>query len=233
MTNVRAAGPSEPSALDEPVRRFFDHALPTGVELDRVRLEMHGRIRVRRWMPFTATWEGDGRSFVWRASAAARLLRVVDQYRDGRGRMDVRLLGRVPLVHSVDEDTTRSAAGRAAIEGALWSPGSLKPGPRVTWRAESDGLIVGRWDVHPERPEVRLEIDASGAVRRASVMRWDNGEHGLHGYIPMGGEVLDEARFGDLVLPSHVRVGWWFGTPRWEPFFEARITAAYPSASLV
>ena len=35
-------------------------------------------------------------------------------------------------------------------------------------------------------------------------------------------------RFGDLVLPSRVTVGWWFGTPRYEPFFEATILSAEP-----
>ena len=27
-----------------------------------------------------------------------------------------------------------------------------------------------------------------------------------------------ERRFGDVVLPSEISVGWWFGTPRFRPF---------------
>lgn len=45
-------------------------------------------------------------------------------------------------------------------------------------------MIVASWDVPPERPEVRLRIDEQGALRSASVMRWDNGDHGHRGYIP-------------------------------------------------
>jgi hypothetical protein len=40
--------------------------------------------------------------------------------------------------------------------------------------------------------------------------------------------VLEERRFGDVTIPSRVSVGWWFGTPRYKPFFEATITAAGP-----
>jgi hypothetical protein len=102
------------------------------------------------------------------------------------------------------------------------------PQTGVRWRAESDELIVATWDVPPERPQLRLGIDAEGAVRTTSLMRWDNGRHGLHGYIPCGGHVLEERRFGNVRIPSRISVGWWYGTPRYKPFFEATITAAAP-----
>jgi hypothetical protein len=98
----------------------------------------------------------------------------------------------------------------------------------VSWRAEADDLIAATWDVPPERPEVRLRIDADGALRSSCVMRWDNGDHGLHGYIPCGGDAHAERRFGDIVIPSRLTAGWWYGTPRYEPFFEAEIHAAEP-----
>ena len=225
----RRFDPASVAGLDEPVRRYFTHALRTGALLDpRVRLTMLGRIKVGMWLPFAAEWEGDGRSFVWRAQAGprrSRVLRVVDRLADGVGGVDVRLLGRVPLVHADDEDTARSAAGRAAVEG-VWTPAGLLPERGVTWRAESDSHIVASWDVPPERAEVHLRIDADGGVRSASVMRWDNGQHGRRGYIPCGGDVHAERRFGDLVIPSRLTVSWWFGTQRQAPFFEVEILTA-------
>jgi hypothetical protein len=71
-----------------------------------------------------------------------------------------------------------------------------------------------------------LRLDADGAVRCAWVDRWDDGTHGRQGYIPCGAEVKAERRFGDLVIPSELVVGWWYGTPRWDPFFEATIEGA-------
>jgi len=59
-------------------------------------------------------------------------------------------------------------------------------------------------------------------------MRWDDGAHGRHGYIPFGVDVLAERRFGAVTIPSPIRAGWWHGTPRYAPFFEATITAAEP-----
>jgi hypothetical protein len=56
--------------LDEPVQRFFTHAIRDGAALgDGVRLTMTGRIKVGTWLPFTAEQTVDGRSFGWRARA--------------------------------------------------------------------------------------------------------------------------------------------------------------------
>jgi uncharacterized protein DUF6544 len=214
--------------LDEPVRRYFEHALPAGPPpAPGTRLTMRGRIRVGLWLPFTATWEGDGRSFAWRARVAGGLLRVVDRFAGGAGAMDGRLLGRLRVLHAAGEDTARSAAGRAAIEAAHWAPGALLPGRGVAWRAEAEDLIVATFDVPPERPEVHLRIDRRGAVASAWMERWQDGSHG---HVPFGGDVRAERRFGDLVLPSAITVGWGYGTPRYAPFFEAEVTAAGPAA---
>ncbi len=43
---------------------------------------------------------------------------------------------------------------------------------------------------------------------------------------PFGAIVEEERRFGSFVIPSKVSVGWWSGTPRFEPFFQATVTEA-------
>lgn len=223
--------PSTLSGLDEPVRRYFTHALAAHAPLSRgTRLRMRGRIKVGLWLPFRATWEGDARSLSWQADCGPggiRLLRAVDRFADGRGSMDVRIAGRLPIVHAADDDTTRSGAGRAAAE-AIWTPASLLPERGVRWRAESGEEIVAALDVPPERPELRLRIDPVGAVRSGWVMRWHKGSRGERGYVPCVAHVLAERRFGALTIPSRVAVGWWFDTPRYRPFFEAEILAAEP-----
>lgn len=228
-----AAGfdPQALHSLDEPVRRYLAHALLPGAPLaPGVRLWMSGRIKVRAWLAFRAVWEGDGRSLTWKAAVGPGgrgLLRVVDRFAAGAGSMDVRLLGRIPLVHATGPDVDRSAAGRTAVE-ATWAPASLLPERGVTWRAEADDLIVATWDLPPERPEVHIRIGSDGSMRSSCVMRWDNGDHGRHGYIPCGGDAHAERRFGDIVIPSRLTAGWWYGTPRYDPFFEAEIHAAAP-----
>jgi hypothetical protein len=215
-----------PEALDEPVRRYFARALHGGAErATGVRLRMSGRIKAGTWLPFTASQASDGRSFEWRARVGrgpVTLLTVVDRFADGAGSTEGRLLGRRRIFHAEGEDTTRSAAGRAALEG-VFAPMSLLPQRGVTWRAEDEEIIVASWDVPPERPEVRLRIDRDGALRSAWALRWGNVGQREFAYIPCGCEARAERRFGDVVVPSSVTVGWWFGTPRYAPFFEADV----------
>jgi hypothetical protein len=216
------------AGLDEPVRRYLTHAVREGASLEPgVHVTMAGRIKVGAWLRFRAEQDCDGRSFAWRARAGwgPLAIDVLDRYAGGAAAMDGRLLGRIRLFHTEDEDTVRSAAGRAAVE-SIFSPVALMPGHGVTWRAESDDHIVATRDIEPERPEVHLRIDERGAVRTASVMRWGKVAKGRHDYIPCGCDVAAERRFGDLVIPSRVSVAWWFGTPRSAPFFEATILDA-------
>jgi hypothetical protein len=221
------------AGLEEPVRRYFSHAISDGAPLPNgVRMAMSGRIKVGLWLPFTAEQTVDGRSFTWRARVGRgplTPLRVSDQYADAAGSTEGRLLGRLTLFHAHDGNTARSAATRAAIESVVFAPPSVLPDRGVAWRAESEDVIIARFDLPPERPEVRLRIDEHGAIRTVSALRWGNVGEKTFQYIPFGGEIHAERRFGDLLLPSTLSVGWWFDTPRYAPFFHAEITAVTPT----
>ena len=218
--------------LDEPVRRYFSHAISHGAALPSgVRMAMSGRIKVGLWLPFTTEQTVDGRSFAWRARVGrGRLtpLRVTDQYAEAAGSTEGRLFGRMTVFHAHDADTARSAATRAAIESVVFAPPSVLPDRGVAWRAETETVIVARFDLPPERPEVRLRIDEHGAIRSVSALRWGKTGEKTFQYIPFGGEIHAERRFGDLVLPSTLSVGWWFDTPRYAPFFRAEINTVTP-----
>jgi hypothetical protein len=229
LTSPAAFDPALVADLDEPVRRFFSHALREGAALaPGVRLAMRGQIRLGAWLPFRATAENRRDAFSWRARVGAGPVAVLtadDGFGDGAGHMDVRLLGRLPVLGAGGPDTARSAAGRAAAEAALFAPMTLLPGSGATWRAEDDTHVVARWDVGPERPEVHLCLDAEGAVRTVWCPRWRDAGRG---YEPFGGAVHAQRRFGDVVVPSRFTVGWGFGTPRHAPFFRAELTDLAP-----
>lgn len=226
-------GPEVLAGADEPVRRFLGHAIREGAPIGRpLHLAMQGRIRVGAWLPFTAQQTIDGASFAWRAKIGKGRfapLHVVDAYARGTGSTEGRLLGRTRLFGARDADTTRSAAGRLALESVVFAPHCVLPGPGVAWHAQDDDVVVASLRVPPEHPEVRVWIDEQGAVRSVGALRWGDAGGGRHDYVPCGGEVLAEARFGDLVLPSRLQVGWWFGTARFRPFFEAEIGEAVPA----
>jgi hypothetical protein len=101
------------AGLDEPVRRYFSHAISDRAALSNgVRMAMSGRIKVGLWLPFTAEQTVDGRSFAWRARVGwgpLTPLRVIDGYADAAGSTEGRLLGQVTLFHAADVNTARSA----------------------------------------------------------------------------------------------------------------------------
>ena len=226
--------PATVAALEEPVRRYLRHAIRPGADLGgRMRLTMAGRIKVGTWLSFTAEQDlSEGHAFEWRARAGfgpLRPLHVTDRYEPGSGSTDGRLFGHVRFLHAEDQNTIRASAGRAAVE-SIFAPTTLLPGPGIGWRAESDEVIVATFTVPPERVEMRLTLGRGGEVHSVSVKRWGNVGQDSFGYIPFGGEVHAERRFGDLTIPSSLSVGWWFGTARFDPFFEAEILSATPSA---
>jgi hypothetical protein len=227
--SASGAGRFDPALLageDEPVRRFFAHALAPGAPVgDGVRLTMRGRIRAGRWLPFTARQEVGRRGFAWRARVGLgplTLLRVVDAYAEGGAATELRLLGRFRVARATGADTIRSAAGRAALEAVAFAPGSVLPGDGATWRAESDEVIRATLEMPPERVEVRVVIDDRGAPREISASRWGPAGRGRFEYLPCVCRVLEERRFGPFRVPGRLTVAWTRGG-RPEPFFEVAV----------
>lgn len=220
------------AGLDEPVQRYLRHAVADGAPLPAaMRLTMAGRIRAGRWIPFTAEQRTAPCSLTWTARVGPgplTPLEVVDNYAGGKGSTQGRLFGRLPVFGAADGDTARSAAGRAALEAATFAPATLLGGDRVTWRAEGEDLVLASWDLAPERPEVRIAIGPTGALRSVSALRWGDDGNGGHAYVPCGCDVHDERRFGAFTVPAGITVSWWWGTPRHAPFFRAAITRCTP-----
>jgi hypothetical protein len=214
--------------MDEPVQRYFAHALPEGGRPGGTRVRMRGRVRAGVWLPFSAVERCDGRSFEWLARVGLgplSVLRVTDAFADGRGHTEGKLFGRIRMFKASDEDTARSAAGRAALEAVVFAPSAVLPEHGVEWSALADDELLAGFDLPPEKPEVHVRIDAEGAVRSVSALRWGAPDRDGFDYVPCGCDVHAERRFGDMVIPSRVTVSWWHGTPKQAPFFRAEVRA--------
>jgi hypothetical protein len=75
-----------------------------------------------------------------------------------------------------------------------------------------------------------MRIDESGAVQSVWVQHWGNVGQADYGYIPFGGDVAAEGRFGDAIIPTALEGGWWYGTPRYSPFSGPRYPPPWRSA---
>jgi hypothetical protein len=223
--------PSLTGSLPEPARRWLGHTIKPGTSLARaVVLEMEGRIRIGRWLPFRAVQlhaPPDG--YVWAARATLGPLSIsgFDRYTDGSGEMRWRLGGRIPVMTAAGPDIDRSAQGRLALD-AIFVPTTFLSQP-ITWRLGTvPDTVIAEWSIAGRslRPELRVGPD--GALRSIVMPRWANPDKQPWSEYPCGGTLEDEVDFNGIKLPTTMRVGYFFGTDRWAQgeFFRATITNA-------
>jgi hypothetical protein len=219
--------PAELDGLPGPVQRYFGTAIEPGTPRARTALiTMSGRLRIGRWLPFRgAEVLTPHRGFVWWARAAG-IISGSDRYVDGTGELDWKLGGLVRVMHASGLDVSRSAAARAAAE-AIWLPTTLLPRLGVEWAAPDDTHIEARYTIDDQPMHVRFGLTDGGLVRSVVFDRWgDPDGTGDWGLWPFGGEFTCHATFGGLTIPDAGRMGWHYGTDRWDDgeFFRYQIT---------
>ena len=228
---TRAFDPKAFAHLPACVQRYLAHVIAPGTPLAAaVRLRMHGTLRVgRKWRPFKAeeVIVGSG-AMIWRARVRLPgfAIRGFDRYVDGVGAMQWKLFGFVPFIHVSGPDVTRSAAGRVAAE-SIWLP-SMLCDPGVAWTANDGGVAHAHFLVDAEPMDVAYALD-QGCLQFVALSRWGNPDGGPFRAIDFGGMVEQEAMFGGYTIPVRVRVGWQFGTDRFEAdgeFFRVTIDDA-------
>lgn len=206
----------EVEGLPPPVQRYFMAAIEPGTPLaTSVRLRMHGRVRIGRWLPFRAREAlAPHLGFVW-SGRALGIITGSESSVVGVGRMRWRVAGLADLARGTGSDLSVSADGRAALE-AIWLPTALLPRFGVTWTADDDEHLTARLRIGTTPVELRLTIDAAGLVRSADVDRWgDPDDTGRWGWHRFGGEISAYRTFGGLTIPSGGRFGWHVGNHRW------------------
>lgn len=231
-----AGGVFDPADLDglpAPARRFLRHALRPGVALaSTVVLEMTGEIHLNRWLPFRARQVlTAGTGLVWapRVGRLPLLVTGADTYVDGRGSLDFRLWGLIPVARESGPDIDRSTAGRLAAETVVWLPQALTPAMGATWTAVDDTHATVSVPAGMSDPiDVTVTVGPDGRLQALALQRWGAPDDAPAGDHPFGGDVDAETTFGGVTIPSAGRVGWWWGTDRQDDgvFFRYRITHA-------
>ena len=224
-------GPRHLAGLPDAARRYLDHAIAPGIRLaSAVRLGMHGEIKLKRWFPFTAEqvirWD---RGMIWRATVRMHGVPIwgFDRLLNGAGEMQWKILGLIPLMTAAGPDITRSAAGRLATE-IVWLPSRLCR-EDVTWAAPDASHAQASFAVAGERAAVEIAIGGVGRLESVKLKRWGNPGGAEYHYVDFGGVVERDGTFDGYTIPTQLRVGWYFGTERFESegeFFRARIDHA-------
>ena len=215
--------------LPEPARRYLRHAIAPGTVLSPAcRLWMTGTMRPAPGAPATRLSAVETlaprQGFVWTARARMRGLpvRVRDHYAWGEGGLEVVALGLLPVPLGAGPDLTRSARGRLVAE-AVWCPTALVH-PSVRWEAVDADRAQYTVGVDGEAISVTVAVDADGALREATLLRWGDADGGPYRRVPYGMGVEAEQAFGGVTIPTRVRGGWHYGTDRYDPARAARFT---------
>lgn len=229
VSQERVFSPDHLAPLPESVRRYLEHAIAPGTAMaSAVRLKMHGEIKLKNWIPFTAEqvvcWE---RGFIWSATAWMNgFLPIVgsDRLIDGIGAMQWKMLGLFPVMTGTGADITRSTVGRFHTELILLP--SVFCGGDVTWNSTEASHLHASFMAQGEQAELDVTIDQKGQLTAAKLPRWGNPEGAEHHYVDFGAIVEEEGTFCGYTIPTRLRVGWYFGTERFESdgeFFRATI----------
>ena len=167
------------AGLPEPVQRWLRSAGVVGtVRPTTVRLKQTGEIRLsdRRWFPYTAEqyYTTDPPGFVWKASVSiVPLVSLLgrDQYADGRGSIEFRLLGLVPLVEESGPDLDRGALLRYLNE-IMWFPAAALS-PYINWEPIDATSAQATMTWGGVSAPATFFFDESGRLTRMTAIRFD------------------------------------------------------------
>ncbi len=217
--------------LPEPAGRYLRHAIAPGTGLaTAVRLRMHGTIRLRGWMPFTAVQViNRNRGTIWSASVRMGGLPVrgYDRLVDGIGEMRWRMLGIIPVMSARGADITRSTIGRVTAE-SVWLP-SMLADEATTWSSTGPDSATAHVRAYDTDSSMDLGLAEHGGLRDLHTLRWGNPGGATFGMADFGGIVEQEGTFDGYTIPTQLRIGWYYRTDRFQTegeFFRVVIDSA-------
>jgi hypothetical protein len=150
-----------------------------------------------------------------------------DRLIDGIGAMQWKMLGLFPVMTGSGSDITRSVTGRLQTESMLLP--SVFCSDQMSCTSLNASQFHFSLALEGERAELDLTIDHLGQLKTAKIPRWGNLEGAEHHYVDFGAIVEAAGTFCGYTIPTRLRVGWYFGTERFESegeFFRATIDHA-------
>ncbi len=173
-------------------------------------LEQKGEMRLgddKPWLPFTAEQWMDAATtaFCWHARVRmAPLVTAVveDAFEDGRGRLDAKVWGVIPVAHARGLEVDRGEVQRYLAE-LPWNPMAFLHNPTLEFAEGSDGP-VRVWCGDPDT-YVDFRFDEAGDIVGTFSRTRSRGEDGP---LPWEGRFGSYADFGGVRVPTQAEVLW-------------------------
>jgi hypothetical protein len=213
-------------------RRYLERAIACQKPLaSAVRLWMHGSIKLaEKWHSFQGEevicWN---RGMIWRATTWMQGLPIwgSDRVVDGVGEMQWKILGLFPVMTGSGDDITRSAVGRMQGE-IVWLP-SVLCHPDIAWTEIDETTVQANFTALGQPASLALTVGEQGTLAQAKFSRWGNPAGGAYHDVDFGVLVQESGTFEGYTIPTDIRVGWFFGSDRFESegeFFRCTIDKA-------
>lgn len=214
----RVFHPEQIASLPPVARKYLEHAIAPGTRLaSAVRLRMHGEIKLKRWLPFTAEQViRRDHGMIWKATVRmfGLPIRGFDRLIDGEGAMHWKLFGLIPIMSASGTDITRSAVGRVAAE-SVWIPSAMCADD-TSWVPRDANHAQARITVARIATDVDLGVDDDGRLMSIALQRWGNPHAAQFHNAAFGGIAEQERTFDGYTIPTRLRIGWYFGSARFE-----------------
>jgi len=218
-----------PAGLPAPVAHYFAFALGAEAPVRVARVMHAGTFRTRpggRASRFTSiqTISVRPRAFVW--DAAIAMLPVIpvcirDTYVGGKGGIEGRAGGLVPVVHQSGTPELASGALARWLGEAVWLPSALLPGDGLAWEAIDDRSARATLTDRGTKVSMVAHFGPAGEIVRITADRYrDVGGRGV--LTPWIIELGDYVRTSGMMVPTSGSAGWELPEGRFE-YWKARI----------
>ncbi|MCF8366143.1 MAG: hypothetical protein K9H16_10190 [Bacteroidales bacterium] len=198
----------------EPVSRYLRYHLPNGIPDNTFgEIRLKGIIKLVNWSYFKSTlFTNPFRGFLWKANVKMGIIPVkgFDFFLYNQGAMNWKLFNILNVMKADGDDVSRSAEGRAKMEGIFFP--HLLIHPKMEWEVISENEISVNWKIHREEHPVHLKIGNDGSLREIFLKRWGNpGGIKEFSYYNFGSYIEQEILYKGVIIPKKGNAGWWFG----------------------
>ncbi|ABO35131.1 hypothetical protein MmarC5_0821 [Methanococcus maripaludis C5] len=216
------------------VKKFIKNSIKNGTKIpDTVILDIEGKMRTK--IDETAHWNDiyskeilSKEGFVWKAQLKSGpvTLKGADYYFKNNSEINFALYGLIPVVKESNNDITKSARGRLAIELIVWNPWAIIPDKNTKFKEVDFETFSVSFEIDGEPVKVNLKVNENGSLKEVYMNRWNKLENGSYGYIPFGGTVSDHLEKDGLKIAKTLNVGWNYGNDDYIETFYFNVTAA-------
>ena len=208
LTEIEILGEKEIVHLPKPVQNYIIQSGALGkpkVKTARLRQKGIFNINGKKWTPIKAEqyFNVEKCEFIWNAKAG--VIHVVDQYKDDRGSLTVKLFGLIKLAQASGKEVDQGEILRYLSE-TMWFPSAFIS-ELISWESLDDYSAKAIIKYGEEMADAIFHFTANGLINKITAKRYaeKNGKFELHDWEISN---LEYKVINDINLPLKAHVTW-------------------------